>query len=108
MPWERSSDRQERRQRSSTIPTIVVPAEPAKPAECCFCALKAPRLQRPGGKYIFMHDEKNLLFLDKNTASPLGNSFMPNFGSDLGQFWPFPYLALFSSYRTRFDLVIES
>ena len=51
-----------------------------------------------------MHDEKNLLFLHKNTASPLGDSFMPNLESEVGQFWPFPYLAFFSSYRTRFGL----
>ena len=49
--------------------------------------------------------ETNLLFQDKLPASPLGASVMPTLESDLGQFWPFPYLAFFSSYRTRFDLV---
>ena len=29
---------------------------------------------------------------------------MPIFWCDLGQFWPFPYLAFFSSYRTWFGL----
>ena len=29
---------------------------------------------------------------------------MPNLDESGGQFWPFPYLALFSSYRTRFGL----
>ena len=37
-----------------------------------------------GGKYNFIEHEKNLFFLDKNTASPLGDSFMPNWNCDVG------------------------
>ena len=28
---------------------------------------------------------------------------MPNLDCNVGQFWPFPYLAFFSSYRIHFD-----